>query len=119
MLACSKAGARVFRNNVGVAVAPNGGVVRYGLCNGSSDLIGWQTVTVTPDMVGKKIAVFVAIETKTQKGRASTEQKNFIERVNEAGGIAGIAKSDEDALNIINKHNINTTTYVNKYQGTT
>lgn len=104
MLALSKLGARVFRNNVGVAVAPKGGIVRYGLCNGSSDIIGWHTVTITPDMIGKKVAVFVAIETKSEKGRASQEQKNFVERVQEAGGISGIVKSPEEAEVLISKY---------------
>ena len=102
MLRLSDLGARVFRNNVGVAKTENGSVVRYGLCNGSSDLIGWKTITVTPDMVGREIAVFVAVEVKAAKGRASDEQKNFINRVKESGGIAGIVKSEAEAELLIN-----------------
>lgn len=91
---------RVFRNNVGVAVAPNGGVVRYGLCNGSSDLIGWQSVTITPDMVGTTIARFVAVEVKTERGRPSEEQTRFLNAVRQAGGIAEICRSPEEARKI-------------------
>lgn len=91
---------RLFRNNVGVAVAPQGGVVRYGLCNGSSDLIGWQSLTVTPDMVGKRIARFVAVEVKTERGRISEEQTRFLSAVKDAGGIGEICRSPEDARKI-------------------
>jgi hypothetical protein len=42
---------RLFRNNNGVAKMKDGSVVRYGLGNGTSDLIGWESVVITPDMV--------------------------------------------------------------------
>jgi len=59
MLAVSKLkNVRIFRNNTGFDATNK---VRYGLVVGSSDLIGWQTVTITPDMVGKQVAVFVAL----------------------------------------------------------
>ena len=51
-------GIRVFRNNVGLARFPDGSTVRYGLCPGSADLIGWRTVTITQDMVGQPFAQF-------------------------------------------------------------
>lgn len=86
---------RLFRNNVGVAVYPDGSRVAYGLCPGSADLVGWRSVEITPAMVGKKVAFFVAIETKGPLGRVSADQANFLERVREAGGIAGIVRSPE------------------------
>ncbi len=58
---------RMFRNNVGMI---NG--VQFGLCVGSSDLIGFKSMTITPEMVGQKIAVFTALEVKTEKGKVST-----------------------------------------------
>jgi hypothetical protein len=79
---------RLFRNNVGLATTANGHTIRYGLCKGSSDLIGWTTVEITPDMVGKKIAIFTAVELKTKHVKLSPEQANFIAQVNAAGGIA-------------------------------
>lgn len=72
-----------------------------GLTKGSSDLIGWTTREITPDMVGQKVAVFTAIEVKTEKGRATAEQLNFIAQVRKSGGIAGIARSPEEARNLI------------------
>jgi len=94
-------GVRVFRNNVGVAKYDNGQRVKYGLMPGSSDLIGWRTVTITPEMVGKQVAVFMAVETKAPGGHVTGKQNNFIARVKEAGGIAGIVKSEEEAKRLV------------------
>ena len=93
---------RIFRNNTGRLQNSSGEWVDYGLVQGSSDLIGWTTVTVTPDMVGRKLALFTAIEVKTKTGRVSESQTNFINRVREAGGLAGVARSVEDARKILN-----------------
>ena len=90
----------LFRNNVGVAIYEDGRRVRYGLCVGSSDLIGWKTIEITPDMVGEKVAVFTALETKSKKGKAQEKQKNFIRAVLESGGLAGIARTVDDARKI-------------------
>lgn len=69
---------------------------------GTSDLIGWSSVVVTPDMVGCRVAVFTAIETKKSKGgRTSDDQANFIAQVLKAGGIAGVANSPEAARSIV------------------
>ena len=97
---------QVFRNNVGIGAAYNFQtrslrrplqIIRYGLCNGSSDLIGWKSVEITPDMVGKKLAVFTAIEVKRPTNfKTSDEQKEFIQNVQAAGGIGFIAKSEKD-----------------------
>ncbi len=92
---------RLFRNTVGVAVFPDGSRVAYGLSPGSSDIIGWQSVEVTQDMVGQKLAVFVAIEAKAEKGRVSPHQQQFIETVKQFGGIAGVARSPKEAMELI------------------
>ena len=93
---------RIFRNNVGLFTTNTGAKVKTGLCKGSSDLIGWHTVEITPDMIGKKIGIFLAVEVKSAKGRASEQQLNFIDKVKEAGGIAFIARSDSEAQNKLN-----------------
>jgi hypothetical protein len=51
-------------------------------------------------MVGKTIGVFVALEVKTPKGKPTDEQINFIQRVCDLGGFAGVARSVEEALEI-------------------
>ena len=72
--------------------------VNAGLCPGSSDLIGWQSITITPEMVGQKIAVFTAIEVKGPRGRATKPQQNFVDVVIRAGGTGVIARSADEAL---------------------
>ena len=91
---------RLFRNNTGALLDMQGRLVKFGLCKGSSDLIGFRSITITPDMVGQKIAVFSAIEVK-DKGKATVEQKNFINIINNAGGYAGVAKNVNDAKKIL------------------
>lgn len=79
---------RLFRNNVGLFETRDGRWVRTGLCNGSSDLIGWTTID------GR--AVFTAVEVKTRFGRVTDEQRRFIAAVERAGGIAGVCVTPED-----------------------
>ena len=93
---------RLFRNQVGQLPDPRTGrPVQFGLAKGSADLVGWKTVTITPDMVGQEVAVFTSIEVKTPKGRATQYQKAWMDCVEKAGGIAGIARSTEDAKKIV------------------
>jgi len=87
---------RMFRNNVGAIKAPDGRVIRYGLCNGSADLIGWQTVTITPEMIGQRFARFLSVEVKAPKGRLTHEQETWRAAVLRAGGIAIVARSVDD-----------------------
>jgi len=93
---------RLFRNNTGTLPDPRTGrPVQFGLARGSADLIGLRTVTITPDMVGQQVAVFTSIEVKTQTGRATPAQQNWLHMVRRAGGIAGIARSVRDAQNLL------------------
>ncbi len=96
-LTCSTGATRLFRNNTGTLRDQHGRPVSFGLCKGSADLIGWRTVTITPDMVGIQVAVFLSIEVKTATGRLRPEQQQWIDVVQAAGGIAGVARSVEDA----------------------
>lgn len=72
----------------------------FGLAKGSADLIGWTTRTITPEMVGTQVAVFTSIEVKTPTGRLRPEQKQWLDVVQAAGGIAGVARSVDEALRI-------------------
>lgn len=113
---------RVFRNNVGQAwsgkaehvkyprkefvnagdvILRNARPVKYGLLNGSSDLIGFKKTLITDDMVGKEIAVFVSIEVKTPSGKVSEDQKDWLEFIEYFGGIAGVATNTEEALEVL------------------
>ena len=99
-LTCSTGATRLFRNNTGTLRDQHGRPVSFGLCKGSADLIGWRTVTITPEMVGTQVAVFTSIEVKTPTGRVKPEQQQWLDAVQSAGGIAGVARSVEDALQI-------------------
>ena len=99
-LACSTGATRLFRNNTGTLRDQHGRPVSFGLCKGSADLIGYRTITITPDMVGQQVAVFASIEVKTPTGRIRPEQRAWMEKILAAGGIAGVARSVEDALRL-------------------
>ena len=100
-IACSTGATRLFRNNTGTLRDQHGRPVSFGLCKGSADLIGYRTITITPDMVGQQVAVFASIEVKAPTGRIRPEQQAWLETVQAAGGIAGVARSVEDALRIM------------------
>lgn len=81
----------LWRNSSGQFCA-NGRTVHYGLCVGSADLIG----------IRRSDGRFIAIEVKTTSGRVSQEQHQFIELVRANGGLAGVARSVEEAMEIVN-----------------
>jgi hypothetical protein len=100
-LACGTGDCRLFRNNTGTLRDQHGRPVTFGLAKGSADLIGWTTRTITPDMVGQRIAVFTSSEVKTPTGRVSPEQRQWLDAVQAAGGIAGVARSVDDAYMLL------------------
>jgi hypothetical protein len=101
MLAMSGVGSIVWRNNTGVLKNEEGIPVRFGLCVGSSDIIGITPVMITQEMVGRCVGIFTAVEVKSATGRTKPEQQIFLDAVKKAGGIAGVARSVEDALKLI------------------
>lgn len=64
---------------------------------GAPDYWGFKRIKITPEMVGQDVAVFAVMETK-DTGRLSPEQKNFLNMVTEAGGIARVVRKVEDSL---------------------
>lgn len=99
---CTRSDLRLFRNNTGTLPDPRTGrPVQFGLARGSADLIGWRSVVITPEMVGQRVAVFTSIEVKTDTGRLSPAQRNWLEAVRVAGGITGIARNVSDAVSIL------------------
>jgi len=94
-----------LRFTVGTFLTMDGRPVKVGE-PGVSDLIGITPRVITQDDVGKTIGVFTAIETKrakddTKKAR-KISQGNFIRRIQELGGIAGICRSVEDVEKLVN-----------------
>lgn len=108
-LEATKLGHRLWRNNRGVFYTESGNKTRAGLeAGGSSDLIGFTVVTITPDMVGRKIAVFTAAEMKRpewKKPSSKTEkqQQAFIDFVNQSGGIAFFCNNGKNIGELIEK----------------
>lgn len=80
--------ARLFRNNVGVLKDDRGQYVAYGLCVGSSDLVG--------DYPIDGIAVFLAVEVKRPGQRMTPAQTLFLRSVNDRGGIGIVCDSVEN-----------------------
>lgn len=101
---------RLWRNNVGALPDARGVPVRFGLANESkafnkvvksADLIGWEPVTITPDMVGQTFARFLSVECKAADWRPSPNdpheqaQRNWADLVNREGGRAIFATGPE------------------------
>jgi hypothetical protein len=112
----SRPDVRIFRNNVGNgffgrAFEESGRCVtlidyrrvQFGLAVGSSDLIGFKSVEITPDMVGKRVAVFLSPEVKIPGASGKEHQKNWRDMVSSFGGISGIVKSVDEAQELVGK----------------
>lgn len=119
LLETPKHGVTLWRNNCGAFKDSTGRWLRFGLANiskkaskffRSSDGIGFTEIIITPEMIGKKIAVFTAIETKESTWNPNKKlderevaQKNYIDYVLMRGGFAGFANSVDSFLKIIGK----------------
>ncbi|WP_321337741.1 VRR-NUC domain-containing protein [Breoghania sp.] len=108
----SELGARLFRQNTGMAwigkarriarhqsvpVGPGDVIIKsarpfHAGLKGMSDLGGWMPVEITPEMVGKTVAVYTQVEVKTTD-KPSPEQLHWIEMVRDAGGIADVVRN--------------------------
>jgi len=96
-LACGRGAVRLWRNNTGALVDQQGRFMRFGLCKGSSDLIGLRSLEITPELVGQRLAQFVALEVKTAQGVLSQEQRAFLRLVKDLGGVAAVCRSVVEA----------------------
>jgi hypothetical protein len=97
-LALQRQGITTFRNNTGVAVYKDGRRVRYGLCKGSSDLVGWKSYT-QPNALHSRLrttAIFVAVEVKVWPKKPTKDQRRFLNAVFAAGGWAAVAYGPDD-----------------------
>lgn len=93
---------KLWRNNRGQVMLPNGGRLSYGVGpNGASDFIGYRTLTITQDMVGSVVAQFLCVESKRPGERATDEQARFIAYVEADGGHGGVAHSGNEAIRIL------------------
>jgi hypothetical protein len=88
----SKLGARVFRNNVGVAWNKIGNPIRFGLAVGSADIIGIYK--------GK----FLSIEVKRPGKKLRKEQQLWLDMVNKHGGIAIVCDDEKKLKSLLDDH---------------
>ena len=100
-LACGRGAVRLWRNNTGALVDQQGRFVRFGLCKGSSDLIGLRSLEITTELVGLRLAQFVALEIKTAQGVLRPEQQAFLRLVQQLGGVAAVCRSVEEAEQLL------------------
>ncbi len=81
----------VFRSNVGIFKTQDGRTVSTGLPKGFSDLFGFR----------KSDGRIFFIEVKNEKGRLRKDQEHFLETMRGFGAIAGVARSPEEAIELI------------------
>ena len=107
----------LWRNNSGALKDDRGNMVRYGLANDStrlnkvlksSDLIGFTSLTIQPSDVGRRVAVFTAVEAKKPGWKAPTNEREtaqatFLKLVHAGGGIATFATAPTDYLTAIER----------------
>jgi hypothetical protein len=86
--------ALMFRANVGSFMTEDGRMISTGLPKGFSDLFGLR----------KSDGRAVFIEVKNEIGRIRPEQINFIETMKKHGAIAGIVRSPEEAIKLVNEN---------------
>lgn len=92
----------MFRNNVGALQDREGNWIHYGVGGrGGGDLIGWHQVTIGPEHVGMTLALYAEIEVKSLRGRLTKDQVKRQKMVERAGGICGVARSPEEAAEIL------------------
>lgn len=103
-IACNQGGTRAWRNNI-AKLKVRGQWVNYGIPGkGGSDLLGLHKMEILPEHVGKSVAVFVAIEVKSATGKTTPHQDSFLDFIKNQGGISGVARSAEEAQNLITEY---------------
>lgn len=65
---------------------------------GIPDHIAAVPIRITPEMVGKRVAIFMSIEAKApnKKHNASDKQKEQMKQIDEADGITGVVSCQDD-----------------------
>lgn len=115
-LEAAQKGVLLLRNNSGGCYDDTGRFIRYGLGSftekdqkASSDFIGITPMLIMPDMIGRIVGVFTAVEMKAenwkfyQSDKRALHQKNFHDMIAQHGGFAGFARNVEDFRKIIGR----------------
>lgn len=82
-----------FRANVGLFFTRDGRPISTGLPKGFSDLFGFR----------RSDGRIFFLEIKAAAGRLSKDQKNFLAAMEKLGAITGVARSVNDALEILSE----------------
>lgn len=115
-LEVARLGGYAWRNNVGAGTLDSGVFVRFGLANESekqnkqiksSDLVGWDSVLITPAHVGQTIARFNAWECKhagwTFRGtERELAQLEWLHLVESSGGVAAFVTDPLKIREVLN-----------------
>ncbi len=73
--------------------SPNGRPVA-----GAADLVGWTPKRITPEHVGRQVAVFTSVEVKAaRRGCVRAKQHAWRDALLRDGAIAAVARSPEEA----------------------
>lgn len=81
----------IFRGNVGKVRMADGRFFDTGLPKGFCDLFGFR----------KSDGKYVFIEVKTDKGKLRKDQEHFINTMKQYPVIVGVARSPEEAINLV------------------
>lgn len=116
ILYASELGVLTQRNNVGACIDNTGRMIRYGLLNESkkqndqvksSDHICITPVVITQEMVGMRVGIYTALETKksdwhlTPGDKRGQAQLSYHQLVKAYGGYAGFVTCNADVRQII------------------
>lgn len=75
-------------------------IVRVGV-TGMADSMMIVGVTITPEMIGKRIGVAVGVEFKTETGRQSDAQKRWQKAFEARGGVYRVVRSAADIVQLV------------------
>lgn len=65
--------------------------------NGIPDFVCCVPLEITPDMVGQTVGIFAGVEAKTMRGKVSDLQRDKLNKIAEAAGVACLVWSSDEA----------------------
>ena len=84
----------LFRVNTGTVQLADGRYFSTGVPKGFSDLCGFR----------KSDGKMIFIEVKNEKGQLRDDQKKFLEEMKKYDVIAGVCRTPEQAIRLVNEH---------------
>lgn len=91
---------RFKKNGKSYVLLENPNPIKFGLCKGSLDTIGYKEEIID----NYKISRFISFDAKTDMySKMSDIQQRFSDMINNSGGIAGIIREPGDVTRLIKK----------------